>query len=65
MNDSGVKAAVTWAEREINGNGRVLLRESGTEPVVRIMIESESVELCDALSSRILEAVRAGGHACE
>jgi phosphoglucosamine mutase len=65
MNDSGVKAAVTWAEREINGNGRVLLRESGTEPVVRIMIESESVELCDALSVRILEAVRAGGHACE
>ena len=63
--DASVKAAVREAEGIINGSGRVLLRESGTEPVIRIMIESESEALCDELSSKILNAIKAGGHACE
>ena len=63
--DAGVQAACLEAERIINGNGRVLLRESGTEPVIRIMIESESEALCDELCTKIAEAVKAGGHCSE
>ncbi len=63
--DEGVVAACLEAEKIINGNGRVLLRESGTEPVIRIMIESETEELCDELCKKIAEAVKAGGHCSE
>lgn len=39
-------------ERELAGNGRIVIRESGTEPVLRIMVEAESYELCQAYVKR-------------
>ncbi len=46
MSNPDVLNAVKEVEEKINGKGRVLLRESGTEPVIRVMIECESQELC-------------------
>ncbi len=56
---TAVKDAVT---EELCGNGRVLLRESGTEPVVRIMVEAEEEKMCDIYCERIAKAVRERGH---
>ena len=49
----------------ISGRGRVLLRESGTEPVIRVMIECESTEKCEQYADTIAKAVFAGGHGLE
>lgn len=46
---SGIKEAVTAAERRLAGRGRVLLRPSGTEPVVRVMVEGEDRLLVESL----------------
>ena len=62
MNDKDVLASVEKVEEQINGNGRALLRQSGTEPVIRIMIESETQELCEEYADQIAAAVRQNGH---
>jgi phosphoglucosamine mutase len=49
----------------IAGNGRALLRQSGTEPVIRVMIESESTEQCMNYADIIVEAILKGGHGVE
>ena len=46
------------AEKELNGNGRVLLRPSGTEPLIRVMVEGEANELVDRLAKEIAEVLR-------
>lgn len=65
MADSDVLAQKQEVEKLINGNGRALLRESGTEPVIRIMIESETEELCKKYASMIENVIRQNGHASE
>ncbi len=57
MTNPQVLAAVKKVEEKINGNGRVLLRESGTEPVIRVMIECESEALCMELVEKIAEEI--------
>ena len=49
-------------EKLIDGAGRVLLRESGTEPVIRIMIESKTDELCENYAERIAKVIIENGH---
>ncbi|MCR4303861.1 MAG: phosphoglucosamine mutase [Gallionella sp.] len=53
-----VKAAVTDAEKELNGKGRVLLRPSGTEPLLRVMVEGEDRKLVELSAQNIAEVVR-------
>ena len=53
-----VKAAVGDAERALNGKGRVLLRPSGTEPLLRVMVEGEDRQLVEQSAQRIAEVVR-------
>ena len=53
-----VSAAVVRAEAALNGKGRVLLRPSGTEPLLRVMVEGEDGELVRSCAVRIAEAVR-------
>ncbi len=65
INDLSVKAEMAEVEKLIAGNGRALLRESGTEPVVRVMIECESEQLCKEYANRIVEAILKGGHGVE
>ncbi len=53
-----VKTAVGDAERTLNGKGRVLLRPSGTEPLLRVMVEGEDGVLVRQCAEKIAEAVR-------
>jgi phosphoglucosamine mutase len=55
---SPVQAAITAAERELDGNGRVVVRYSGTEALARVMIEAESKEQMDRLAEAIVGAIR-------
>ena len=48
-----VQAAIDAAERDLNGNGRVVVRYSGTEALARVMVEAESEEKMEALTSTI------------
>ncbi|SNY51882.1 phosphoglucosamine mutase [Paractinoplanes atraurantiacus] len=58
-----VQAAVALAEDELGETGRVLLRPSGTEPLVRVMVEAATEEQARAVASRIADEVRAASPA--
>ncbi len=60
--DGEVKAELSAVCALIGENGRVLLRESGTEPVIRIMVEAEVSELCVLYAERIAEKLKERGH---
>ncbi len=53
-----VKRAIQVVEAEMNGNGRVLVRPSGTEPLVRVMVEAPTEESCQAFVKAIAEVVK-------
>lgn len=54
-----ISNAVAQAEQQLDGRGRVLLRPSGTEPVVRVMVEGEDAELVSSLAQSIASVVEA------
>lgn len=56
--NAAVQDAVKAAEEELNGSGRVLLRPSGTEPKIRVMVEGRSREQVQSLAERIADTVR-------
>jgi phosphoglucosamine mutase len=56
---SAVKSAIADAETKLDGKGRLLIRKSGTEPLIRVMAEGEDPELVETLVDQICEAVRA------
>ena len=53
-----VQEAITAAERELDGNGRVVVRYSGTEALARVMIEAESKDQMERIADRIVAAIR-------
>ena len=63
QNDPDVQAAVAEAAAALGDSGRILVRESGTEPVIRVMVEAESQSLCDAHVESVLSVIRRKGHA--
>ena len=65
VNDEAVLQSVKEVDALIAGNGRVLLRQSGTEPVIRIMIEAESMEKCQDYAQMIAEVVKERGFLVE
>jgi len=65
LSDANVLAAKDEVEKLIDGKGRALLRQSGTEPVIRVMIESESQEKCVEYADRIIKVIIEGGHSVE
>ncbi|MBO5879475.1 MAG: phosphoglucosamine mutase, partial [Clostridia bacterium] len=65
ISDEGVLLKKCDAEKIISGKGRVVLRKSGTEPVIRVMVECEDMGLCEELCESIAEAIRKGGHSVE
>ncbi len=65
LNDEAVLAKKDEVEALINGKGRVLLRKSGTEPVVRVMVESESEEKCKEYVEIMVNAIIERGYAVE
>jgi phosphoglucosamine mutase len=52
-----IQQAVSAANLELNGKGRVLLRASGTEPLIRVMVEGEDAILVNKLASEIAACV--------
>jgi phosphoglucosamine mutase len=65
LGDEEVLKAKDQVEKLIDGKGRALLRQSGTEPVIRIMVEAESEELCDNYIEMIAKVVIERGHLSE
>ncbi|MCC9621568.1 phosphoglucosamine mutase [Thalassospira sp. MA62] len=58
MNGERVLATIQEAETEMAGNGRILVRASGTEPLVRVMAEAPTAEECDRYVEKIAQVVR-------
>ncbi|WP_303903869.1 phosphoglucosamine mutase [Thiohalomonas denitrificans] len=56
---TAVQDSVRAAEAELNGTGRVLLRPSGTEPLVRVMVEGEELELVECVARGLADSVEA------
>lgn len=63
LGDKKVQKAIDAAESELEGSGRILVRASGTEQLIRIMVEAESKETCDNLASRVAAEIKRGGYA--
>ena len=60
--DEDVIEAVKKVEQALGENGRILLRESGTEPVIRVMVEAETQELCERYVDDVIAVLKAKGH---
>ncbi len=60
--DPDVKAAVKAVEEALGDTGRILVRESGTEPLLRVMVEAETEECCRKYVDQVVGVVKAKGH---
>ena len=63
QNDADVKAAVAAVAESLGEDGRILVRESGTEPVVRVMVEADTMETCEKLVDQVIEVIKNKGYA--
>lgn len=63
--DPDVQAAVKEVEEILGSDGRILVRESGTEPVVRVMVEAQSDEICHENVLKVVNVIKAKGYAVE
>ena len=61
--DPDVQAAVAEVTRQLGDTGRILVRESGTEPLVRVMVEGESKEICEKYVDQVVDTIKRKGHA--
>ena len=59
LDDAEVKSAIVDGEKRLNGHGRLLVRSSGTEPVIRVMAEGEDEKLVGRIVDDIAAAIRA------
>ena len=62
QNDPDVQAAVARVGEELGDTGRILVRESGTEPVIRVMVEAGSEEICEKYVDQVIEVIEKKGH---
>lgn len=59
--NQAVQEAVNQAAEALGDNGRILVRESGTEPLIRVMVEAETDALCEQYVNQVVEVIRAQG----
>ena len=62
QDDPAVQAEVAKVTESLGNDGRILLRQSGTEPVVRVMVEASSLEICEKYVDQVIEVMKAQGH---
>ncbi|HPY84470.1 MAG TPA: phosphoglucosamine mutase [Ruminococcus flavefaciens] len=60
--DTDVQKAVSAAAEKLGDTGRILVRESGTEPVVRVMVEAENEDICRELVNSVVSVIKEKGH---
>ena len=63
QNDADVQNAVSQVAAKLGDTGRILVRESGTEPVIRVMVEAPSQETCQEFVDFVIDVIRSKGHA--
>ena len=61
--DPDVQAAVAAVAAKLGDTGRILVRESGTEPVIRVMVEAENKVVCNDLVDSVVDVIKRKGHA--
>ena len=61
--DPDVQAAVAEVAAKLGDSGRILVRESGTEPKIRVMVEAESLDVCREYVDHVVETIKRKGHA--
>ena len=61
--DEAVIAAVDGVAAKLGNEGRILVRESGTEPVIRVMVEAATLEECESYVDEVIEVIKKQGHA--
>ena len=59
--DGEVVKAIKEVEEALGNGGRILVRESGTEPVVRVMVEAETTEICQEMVDSVVEVIQRKG----
>ena len=62
QDDEAVKAEVEKVANSLSESGRILLRQSGTEPVVRVMVEASDLETCETYVNQVIEVMKSKGH---
>ena len=62
QNDPDVQNAVDEVAKALGDTGRILVRESGTEPVIRVMVEAESNDICEKYVDQVIDVISKKGH---
>lgn len=62
QDDPAVQAEVQKVTEGLGNDGRILLRQSGTEPVVRVMVEAPSLEICERYVDQVIDVMKSQGH---
>ena len=62
LNDPDVQKAAADVTKKLGSEGRILVRESGTEPVIRVMVEAETDELCEQYVDEVIDVITKRGH---
>ena len=62
QNDPDVQAAVAAVAEALGDTGRILVRESGTEPVIRVMVEADTKEICEKYVDQVIAVIKEKGH---
>jgi len=62
LQDQRVQDAIHEVEERLGADGRILVRESGTEPVIRVMVEALSNDVCEKYVDHVISVIRDAGH---
>ena len=62
QDDPDVQNQVQKVTKQLGSDGRILLRQSGTEPVVRVMVEAPDHETCEKYVDQVVQVMKAKGH---